>query len=264
MITFNHRLKSTIDKKKSCLCVGLDISPEMIGSENLGDLKIHAKKVIDATRDLAAAYKPNFAFFERWGSAGFGWLEEIVDYIGTDHIKIADAKRGDIGSTAFQYAHSIFKHFGFEAVTLNPYMGQDSIIPFLEYSKNGVFILCKTSNPSAADFQNEKLAGKPLYEKVAIWANNLNKHENVGLVIGATAQNELNYIRALVPELPLLIPGVGAQGGELQNSVRIGNESGIALITISRGICFAGDLSERDIRNTAYEYLRKINEVFHE
>jgi len=264
MIPFNHRLKSIIENKKSCLCVGLDISPEMLGSEDLNDFKIHARKVIDATRDLAVAFKPNFAFFERWGSAGFSWLEETIDYIGSDHIRIADAKRGDIGSTACQYAHSVFTHFGFDAVTLNPYMGQDSIMPFLENPENGAFILCRTSNPSAVDFQDEQLAGIPLYERVATWADILNEHRNVGLVIGATAQDELIHIRALVPELSLLIPGVGNQGGDLFNSVKFGNQSGAALINISRGICFAGDLSERDIRNTAGEYVQKMNEVFHE
>ena len=262
MISFNHRLKSAIEEKRSFLCVGLDISPEMLGSEDLIDLKTHTRKVIDATRDLAAAYKPNFAFFERWGSGGFGWLEETVDYIGLEHIRIADAKRGDIGSTAAQYAYSIFTHFGFDAVTLNPYMGRDSIAPFLEHPENGVFILCRTSNPSAADFQDEQFAGRPLYEKVAAWANALNEHENVGLVAGATAPEELVRIRGLVPELPLLIPGVGAQGGDLHHSVKAGSQTGVALINISRGISFAGDLSERAIHDAAQNYAEKMNEVF--
>ncbi len=147
-------------------------------------------------------------------------------------------------------------------MTLNPYMGQDSIIPFLEHPENGVFILCRTSNPSAADFQNEQLAGRPLYEKVAAWANALNKHENVGLVAGATAPEELVLIRGLVPELPLLIPGVGAQGGDLHHSVKAGSQTGVALINISRGISFAGDLSERAIHDAAQNYVEKMNEVF--
>ena len=149
-------------------------------------------------------------------------------------------------------------------MTLNPYMGQDSIMPFLENPENGAFILCRTSNPSAVDFQDGQHEGSPLYERVATWADILNEHRNVGLVIGATAQDELIHIRALVPELSLLIPGVGSQGGDLYNSVKFGNKSGVALINISRGICFAGDLSERDIHNTASEYVQKMNEVFHE
>ena len=264
MISFNHRLKIAMDEKKSILCVGLDISPEKLGSEKLNDLKGYTRKVIDATRDLAIAYKPNFAFFERWGSMGFGWLEETLDYLGKDHITIADAKRGDIGNTVYQYSHSIFNHFGFDAVTLNPYMGKDSIIPFLKNPEKGVYILCRTSNPSATDFQNQKIDGRYLYEKIASWANTLNQNDNVGLVIGATAQDELANIRALVPDLPLLIPGIGAQGGDLSRSVKIGNQSGSAMITISRGICFAGDLSEKDIRNTDYDYVRKMNEYLYE
>ena len=143
--------------------------------------------MIDATRNSAIAYKPNFAFFERWGSSGFKWLEEILTYIGNNHIKIADAKRGDIGNTAYQYACSIFDHFKFDAVTLNPYLGRDSIEPFIGNPEKGVFILCRTSNDSASDFQNEVVGDKPLYEKVAISAVSLNSKDNIGLVVGATA-----------------------------------------------------------------------------
>jgi len=264
MISFINRLKSAVDRKKSWLCVGLDISSEMMRSENLNDLKSHSRKVIDATRDVAVAYKPNFAFFERWGSAGFRWLEETLDYIGSNHICIADAKRGDIGNTAKQYAKSIFAHFGFDAVTLNPYMGEDSINPFLENPEKGVFILCKTSNPSSVDFQNLLSDGRPLYERVATWANSLNENCNVGLVIGATAKNELKNIRKLVPELPLLIPGVGAQGGDLKYSLKLGNQSGVALLSISRGICFVNDMSEKEIFNSAHSYVEKMNKIFNE
>ena len=137
--------------------VGLDISAESLGSSSLMDLKDHAKQVVDNTRDLAAAYKPNFAFFERWGSKGFTWLENLVEFIGDDPILIADAKRGDIGSTASQYAKSVFNYFNFDCVTLSPYLGGDSIEPFIEYKDKGVFILCRTSNPSGAEFQSKKL-----------------------------------------------------------------------------------------------------------
>jgi len=261
MESFNGRLKSLIAKKKSCLCIGLDMDPKLLNTTKLEKLRDHSRLVIDATIDLAIAFKPNFAFFERWGSAGFSWLEEIVEYIGDDLITIADAKRGDIGNTALQYAHSVFSHFCFDSVTLNPYMGSDSIKPFLDYPGKGVFILCKTSNASSIQFQNLNLNKKLLYEKVVEMALDSNKNKNVGLVVGATAQEELKAIRKLAPELPLLIPGVGAQGGDLFKSVKTGNKNGAALISVSRGISFAGDLSKKAIRQEAKKYVEKMAEV---
>ena len=176
----NNNIKSIIKDRKSWLCVGLDISPDKLGSENLNVLKDHTYKVIDATREFAVAYKPNFAFFERWGAAGFTWLEETVSYIGTDYIKIADAKRGDIGNTAEQYAESIFNHFNFDYVTLNPYMGKDSIEPFLNKPEKGAFILCRTSNPSAKELQNIskkfKINGGGVFVNESI--NNLKQYIN--------------------------------------------------------------------------------------
>ena len=262
MTTFNSRLLSLCNTRQSWLCVGLDMNPESFGSKDFASLKDHTFDVIDATRDLAVAYKPNFAFFERWGAAGFAWLEETALYIGDDHIKIADAKRGDIGNTAKQYADSIFGHFGFDCVTLSPYMGRDSIDPFLHDPEKGVFILCRTSNPSAEDFQNQLIDGEPLYIKVAEWANELNEKNNVGLVVGATAPEELNQIRDVVPELPLLIPGVGAQGGELIHSLKVGNKSSVGLINISRGISFAGDMSQKAIRFSAENYVNQMRDSF--
>ena len=228
MTAFNSRLKSLCDDRESWLCVGLDMNPEAFGSNDLANLKDHTFNVIDATRDLAVAYKPNFAFFERWGAAGFAWLEETAMYIGDDHIKIADAKRGD------------------------------SIDPFLHDPEKGVFILCRTSNPSAEDFQNILSDDSKLYEKVAMWANGLNDKNNVGLVVGATAPEELTRIREISPDLSMLIPGVGAQGGDLEHSVKVGNQSSVGLINISRGISFAGDMSEKAIRSAAEEYVNKM------
>lgn len=261
MKTFNERIESVIKSKKSCLCVGLDMDPRILNTTNLEVLKYHTRLVIDATRDLAIAFKPNFAFFERWGSAGFKWLEETVGYIGEDALTIADAKRGDIGNTAIQYAESIFSHFCFDSVTLNPYMGADSIKPFLGDPGKGVFILCKTSNPSSQEFQDLKLEKKSLFEIVAEASLKLNKNKNVGLVVGATAQKELESIRSLAPDLPFLIPGVGAQGGDLYQSVKIGNKNGTALINISRGISFAGDMSKNEIRLEAKKYVERMREI---
>ena len=263
MFTFNSNLKSSTKKKKSWLCVGLDINPEAIGSDKLSDLKEYTFKVIDATRRSAIAYKPNFAFFERWGSNGFSWLEETVSYIGNSHIKIADAKRGDIGSTANQYAESIFNHFGFDAVTLNPYMGKDSIQPFIQNPEKGAFILCRTSNPSASDFQNDRTEQTPLFEKVAHWANDLNTYDNIGLVVGATAPQELSKVRKISPDLSLLVPGVGVQGGNMETSLKISNQTGVGLINVSRSINFAGNMSSGDITNTAELYVQNMRHLFH-
>jgi orotidine-5'-phosphate decarboxylase len=266
MKTFNSRLSAKIRQKKSHLCVGLDMNPEGLGSPGttLDALKAHAFKVIDATQDLVAAFKPNLAFFERWGSAGFKWLEETMDHFGDDAIIIGDAKRGDIGNTAKQYAHSLFNHFGFDAVTLSPYMGVDSIAPFTENSEKGVFILCRTSNPSAVDLQNLPIGDELLFDKTAQLAVEWNMNDNVGLVVGATAPEEISRIRNHAPELPFLIPGIGAQGGDLANSMIDGNTNGDAIINVSRGISFAGDLSEKAIRNAAKDYVNKMRELMNE
>ena len=262
MNSFNSRLKSIIKHRNSWLCVGLDINSDNLGSSNISKLQEHTFNIIDATRDLAVAYKPNFAFFERWGSVGFSWLKETVNYIGEEHIKIADAKRGDIGNTAVQYAESIFNHFHFDCVTLSPYMGKDSIEPFSKDPEKGVFILCKTSNPSGLDFQNLKIDdGLSLFEKVALWANDLNHKDNIGLVVGATALQDLSKVRNIAPELPFLIPGIGAQGGDLKQSLILSNKSSVGLINISRSINFAGDMTPKAIRSAAEEYVNRMRNI---
>jgi orotidine-5'-phosphate decarboxylase len=263
MNSFTSRLSEQIIDKKSHLCVGLDISPEGLGNKNakLSDLIYHSIKVIDSTIDYAVCYKPNLAFFERWGSDGFKWLEMIIEHIGNDSIIIADGKRGDIGNTAKQYAISIFDFFGFDAVTINPYMGIDSIKPFIENPEKGVFILCRTSNPSAKDLQDLIIDENNLYEKVAKFAVELNINDNIGLVVGATAPSEIRKIRKIAPKLPFLIPGIGAQGGDLEKSMKYGNENGIAIINVSRGISIAGDMSGVAIKNAAQDYVDKMQEV---
>jgi len=261
MSSFNSHLKALTDERRSWLCVGLDMNPEALGSNNLSSLKDHTFKVIDATRDLAVAYKPNFAFFERWGAVGFAWLEETVSYIGDQYIKIADAKRGDIGNTAKQYAESVFNHFGFDSVTVNPYMGSDSISPFITDKTRGAFVLCRTSNASAKDLQDHLVNGQPLYEHVAQMIKDLNTLDNVGLVVGATAPDELNRIRSIVPDAPLLIPGVGAQGGDLTHCLKVGNQSGVGLINVSRDISFKGDMSEDAIYRSASDYVEQMRKV---
>ncbi len=263
MKSFTTHLSEQITKKKSHLCVGLDISPEGLGSKNakLSNLIEHSLKVIDATIDLAVCYKPNLAFFERWGSDGFKWLEKVIGYIGNNSIIIADGKRGDIGNTAKQYAISSFKYFGFDAVTVNPYMGSDSIKPFLENPEKGVFILCRTSNPTAKDLQDLRIGKNQIFEKVAKLAVKLNKNKNIGLVVGATVPSEIRRVRKFAPKLPFLIPGIGAQGGDLEKSMQYGNENGVAIINISRGISFAGNMSSRAINNAAQDYVEKMREI---
>ena len=278
MKSFNLRLSKLIKSKRSHLCVGLDMNPEVMGSLNttLDELKKHAFKVIDATSDLSSAFKPNLAFFERWGSEGFEWLEELMDYFPDDLIIIGDAKRGDIGNTAKQYAYSLFTHFDFDAVTLSPYMGKDSITPFIDNPQKGAFILCRTSNPSAVDLQNQQINIKSsdqtlnsideipnemLFDKTAQLCVEWNKNNNVGIVVGATAPKEISRIRNHAPSLPFLIPGIGAQGGDLTQSMVDGNKNGDALINISRGISFSGDLSSKAIRNAAKDYLSQMREI---
>jgi orotidine-5'-phosphate decarboxylase len=278
MKPFNLRLSKLIKSKRSHLCVGLDMNPEAMGSSNttLDELKKHAFKVIDATSDLVSAFKPNLAFFERWGSEGFKWLEELMDYFPDDLIIIGDAKRGDIGNTAKQYAYSLFTHFDFDAVTLSPYMGKDSITPFIDNPEKGAFILCRTSNPSAVDLQNQQIniesldqtvqrideiSNEMLFDKTAQLCVEWNKNNNVGIVVGATAPKEISRIRNHAPSLPFLIPGIGAQGGDLTQSMLDGNKNGDALINISRGISFSGDLSSKAIRNAAKDYLSQMREI---
>ena len=278
MKSFNLRLSKLIKSKRSHLCVGLDMNPEAMGSSNttLDELKKHAFKVIDATSDLSSAFKPNLAFFERWGSEGFKWLEELMDYFPDDLIIIGDAKRGDIGNTAKQYAYSLFTHFDFDAVTLSPYMGKDSITPFIDNPEKGAFILCRTSNPSAVDLQNQqinikssdqtlnsidKIPNEMLFDITAQLCVEWNKNNNVGIVVGATAPKEISRIRNHAPSLPFLIPGIGAQGGDLTQSMVDGNKNGDALINISRGISFSGDLSSKAIRNAAKDYLSQMREI---
>ena len=263
MNSFTSRLSEQIIDKKSHLCIGLDISPEGLGNKNakLSDLIYHSIKVIDSTIDCAVCYKPNLAFFERWGSDGFKWLEKIVGYIGNDSIIIADGKRGDIGNTAKQYAISIFDHFGFDAVTINPYMGSDSIRPFIDNPEKGIFILCRTSNRSALELQDLHVGNNNLYEEVAKMAVKLNKNNNIGLVVGATVPSEICKIRKIAPKLPFLIPGIGAQGGDLEKSMLYGNENGIAIINVSRGISFAGDMSGAAIKNAARDYVNEMRKI---
>lgn len=232
----------------SLLCVGLDPDPELMPA-GMGVLEFN-RAIIDATSDLVCAYKPNLAFYEALGTTGLSALEKTVTYIPDAIPVIGDAKRGDIGSTARAYARALFETLGFDAATVNPYMGYDSLEPFIEYREKGVFILCRTSNAGSVDFQDLVLSGKsagveggerPLFEVVALRAREWNALGNVGLVVGATYPQELRRVRQLCPQMPLLIPGIGAQGGDPASAVRYGVDARgeKAIISSSRQIIYA-------------------------
>lgn len=243
MKTINQRIRETIQNRDSLVCVGLDVNESRIPSHIMAQadpiFKFN-KAIIDATADQVLAYKPNLAFYEAFGTEGWDILQRTVDYIPEGIIKIGDAKRGDIGITAQKYAEALFK-IGFDVVTVNPYLGWDSIGPFVEDETKGVFILCLTSNPSSRDFQYAVSDGRTLYQQVAETAVKWNEKDNCGLVVGATHPDELGDIRSIAPDLPFLIPGIGAQGGDLEASVAAGTDSQgeMAVINSSRGIIYA-------------------------
>ena len=240
-MSFFDRLADRIATADSVVCVGLDPHPDRLpGAVADADLPRWAfnRRIIDATHEHAACYKPNVAFYE--DPDGWRALEETVAYARGKGVPVLlDAKRGDIGSTARQYARLLDDA---DAITVNPYMGRDSLEPFLQREEKGVFVLCRTSNPGGADLQDLTLeSGDPLYERVAALADLWNANGNVGLVVGATAPDELEAIRESVPDLPFLVPGVGAQGGDAEAAVEHGLADGVGLVNSSRGIIFAGE-----------------------
>ncbi|MDD5093977.1 MAG: orotidine-5'-phosphate decarboxylase [Dehalococcoidia bacterium] len=246
-MNFAEKLANASRKNKSLLCVGLDPDPTRMPPGI--DVVQFCHQIIESTSDLVCAYKPNFAFFESLGTDGLLTLERICKRI-PDHVPvIADAKRGDIGNTAKKYARSIFDVLGFDAATVNPYLGRDSIEPFMDYVNKGIFILCSTSNSGATDFQQLRceMAGSskmlPLFEIVAMKASEWNTHHNIGLVVGATQPEPLKRVRELCPDMPLLIPGVGAQGGDLAWAVKNGVDANgeKAIVNASRQVLYASN-----------------------
>jgi len=242
-VNFTEKLAKAAQKNKSLLCVGLDPDPELM-PDKVGIFEFN-KAIIDATSDLVCAYKLNLAFYEVLEGEGLDALKGTIAYIPDDIPVIGDAKRGDIGNTAKAYARAIFTNLNFDATTVNPYLGFDSIEPFTQYRDKGVFILCRTSNAGAADFQSLRCETEgdshPLFELVALKASQWNIRGNIGLVVGATYPEELRLIRNSYPDMLLLIPGIGAQGGDLASTVRYGvNARGEgAIINSSRGIIYA-------------------------
>lgn len=254
---FEERLAARMENASSLLCVGLDPVPELLLGEGSDRLFEWGRRVISQTHSYVCAFKPNLAFYEARGSSGIASLERIMGYLASrypDIPVIGDAKRGDIGSTSQAYARFLFDGLGFDAVTLNPWLGRDALRPFLDRADRGCVILCRTSNPGADDLQTVEVEGEPLWQRVArMVAEEWNVLDNCLLVMGATRPDDLRVARGLVGDMTFLAPGVGAQGGNLERVLAAGlNAEGRGLIiNSSRGIITAPDMARAaaDLRN---------------
>lgn len=254
---FFTRLEQHTRLVDSLLCIGLDPHVSDLPAATALAARDFCLHLIEATADLAAAFKPNVAFFEVYGAAGVSALAEVIAAVPAGIPVILDAKRGDIASTAEAYARAAFTTLGAHALTASPYLGYDSLEPFLADAERGVFLLCKTSNPGSGDLQDLPLAnGRPVFEQVAELASRWNTRDNLGLVVGATHPEALRRVRQVAPELWVLAPGVGAQGGELQEALAAGlRRDGLGLLLpVSRQISRAGDP-----RQAAFDLRERIN-----
>lgn len=255
---FHDRLREAIDRSGSLLCVGLDPDASLGGAAGAERFCLD---VLEATLEHCSAVKPNLAFFEQFGPDGLRVLERLRAQVPPTHVLLLDAKRGDIGSTAAAYARALFDVFGADAVTVNPLMGEDSVAPWLEHGERGrgVFLLARTSNPGAADLLEQRLlGGVAVYERIADLAQRWDARRGIcGLVAGATAPEAVAVLRSQAPELPFLLPGVGAQGGSVEEAVRAaldGQGAGL-LVAVSRGIAAAPEGPAA----AAAEYKRRIS-----
>ncbi len=256
-------LVEQINKKQSYLCVGLDTDLEKIPQHLLkykDPVFEFNKQIIDATHRFAVAYKPNIAFYEALGASGWESLKKTVDYIPEECFTIADAKRGDIGNTSSLYAKAFFQQMDFDSVTVAPYMGEDSVKPFLAFKNKWVILLAHTSNPGSADFQLfESKDGKRLYEEVIIKSQQWGTPDNLMYVVGATRADKIAEIRKLAQEYFFLVPGVGAQGGDLKAVSQLGmNEACSLLVNSARAIIYAS--AGEDFASAAGEEASKVQE----
>ena len=245
MKKFVDRLWEASRANRSLVCVGLDPDPDLMAIPSVLEFN---RAIVDATQDLVCAYKPNLPFYEALGREGIEALEKTVSYIrerAPGVVIVGDGKRGDIASTNVKYAKAMFETWGFDAATVNAYGGGETLEPFLDYPERGVFVWCRSSNPGAAELQDLRLGPEnhsmALYEWMAQRASAWNSRGNVGLVVGATYPEQLRIVRAHCPGMPILVPGVGAQAGDLQGSVKQGLDAGPLniLVSSSRGITYA-------------------------
>ncbi len=267
-MTFQKKLDTTIKKNNSLVCVGLDSDlakiPVHLRNKKNGVFEFN-KAIINATHDLVCAYKPQSAYYEARGEDGIRQLKITFDYLHSKYsevVTILDAKRADIGSTNEGYVKFIFDYLGADAVTLQPYLGKEALMSFLERKDKGCIILCRTSNPGAGEFQDLKVKGKHLYRIIAERVTNeWNKNNNCMLVVGATYPKELKEVRKIAGDMTFLVPGIGAQGGDIEKTVKAGLNSKKAgmIINSSRGIIFTS--SGKDFAEKAREETRKLKEL---
>ena len=278
-----EQLIQNIFSKRSYLCVGLDTDidkiPNHLQSNPDGVFEFN-KQIIDATKDLCVAYKINTAFYEALGAKGWEVMEKTINYIPSTHFKIADAKRGDIGNTSSQYAKAFFETLNFDAITVAPYMGEDSIKPFLQYENKWTIVLGLTSNPGAADFELQKIETEIeelhegvytekkqtlfLYETVLKKVSTWGTKENLMFVIGATKAEDIRSIRKIIPDIFLLVPGVGFQGGSLSEVSKAGLTKNCGLlVNVSRAIIYAGEDENfaKEARAIAQQYQQEMESL---
>jgi len=243
-MTFNEKLRRIQQKNDSLLCIGLDTDASKIPnflSAHADPILEFNRRIIDATKDIVCAYKINLAFYEVIGERGWYTVHQTLAHIPEHIITIGDGKRSDIGNSAERYAKAILDDHEFDAATVNPYLGEDSVKPFLKRKEQCAFVLTVTSNKGAKDFQFLKVNGTPLYEKVLQKIHKWNTKKNCGVVVGATHPQVLKRLRQLAPALPFLLPGIGAQQGDLESAVRFGCDTHgeLAIISASRSILYA-------------------------
>ena len=269
-MSFYDRLQNALSSHNSLLCIGLDPVKDKLPQHIQADahpLFAFGKAIIDATHDFVCSYKPNSAFYEAYGAQGIQELKMTCDYIRARYpetLIILDAKRGDIGSTNEGYVKYAFEYLQADAITLHPYLGREANEPYLSQKEKGCIFLCRTSNPGSAEFQNKEVDGKPLYQHIASTINvEWNENENCLLVVGATYPEELRQVRSLIGDMPILVPGVGAQGGDLESTLKAGltsKKDGL-IIAVSRSIIYASqgeDFAQR-AREEAQKMYKAIN-----
>lgn len=258
------QLIDQVFSKKSYLCIGLDTDlhkiPNFLQSHPDPIFEFN-KHIIDSTKELCVAYKINTAFYEAMGLKGWEAMQRTADYIPSTHLKIADAKRGDIGNTSSQYAKAFFEVLNFDAITVAPYMGEDSIRPFLEFENKWTIVLALTSNAGSFDFQQQKMGEEWLYEKVLKKISTWGSPENLMFVAGATKATEMQSIRKIIPDNFILVPGIGFQGGNLSDVSKYGlNKDGGLLVNVSRAIIYASEKENfaEEARAIALQYQQEM------